>query len=202
MSDGAPARRAYNSASRQARAEERRRAILDVLVEQLADGTLDELSMPKAAARAGVSLRTAYLYFPNQEAQLEAVARFLDGRIVGDLPNPRSVEELPALARALYHAFGASEALVRAQAAAGIARDVRRRRRRERLASIDAAVAALDCPPRETRWASSLIKHLLGADAGIALKDEFGLEPEEAGEAVAWAVEALIGRLRGGSSDG
>jgi hypothetical protein len=137
-----------------------------------------------------------YHYFPNREAQVEAVAAWLEGQIVGPGEIPRDAGELPEMARRVYRAFGRNEELVRAQAQSGIARLVRRRRRQERLAAIDAAVHDLRAGEPQSRWAAALIKHLAGADAGLPLKDEFGLEAEEAGEAVAWAIEAMLAELQ------
>jgi AcrR family transcriptional regulator len=53
-------------------------AILDAFVEQLSDTGRDALSPSEAAVRAGVSVRTVHLYFPNLEGQVAALSEWFD----------------------------------------------------------------------------------------------------------------------------
>ncbi len=71
--------RVYRSELRTEQAERTRERILEALVEQLGEGN-EDFSIPRVAERAGVSVRTVYHHFPNRDAQIEAVARWLDGR--------------------------------------------------------------------------------------------------------------------------
>jgi AcrR family transcriptional regulator len=66
--------RRYVSPKREAQAAATRSAILDAFVEQLSDPGRNTLSPSEAAVRAGVSVRTVHLYFPNLESQVAAPA--------------------------------------------------------------------------------------------------------------------------------
>jgi AcrR family transcriptional regulator len=197
VADYGEASRIYVSPLRQAQTERTRELILEALAAQLAQPGLTEFSVPDVARQAGVSVRTVYHHFPNREAQMEALAKWIDQRLAGAIPAPTTAAELPALAIDLYHAFGANEALGRAQASPGLARRERRERRQQRLAAIEAVVhnAAADPTDDRARWAAALIKHLIGADAAIFLLDEMGLSIDDAGHAVAWATQLLLTAL-------
>ena len=57
--------RRYVSPKREAQAHATRTAILEAFVEQLSEPGRDKLSPSEAALRAGVSLRTVHVHFPN-----------------------------------------------------------------------------------------------------------------------------------------
>ena len=70
--------RRYVSPKREAQAAATRSAILDAFVEQLSDPGRNTLSPSEAAVRAGVSVRTVHLYFPNLESQVAALSEWFD----------------------------------------------------------------------------------------------------------------------------
>ncbi len=70
--------RRYVSEKRTAQAAATREAILEAFAEQLSDGDRTTLSPSDAARRAGVSVRTVHLHFPNADAQITAVGEWFD----------------------------------------------------------------------------------------------------------------------------
>src|SRR5260370_5138546 len=59
--------------------------ILAAFAAELARRDWADFSIPDVARAAGVSVRTVYHHFPNRDAQLEAVARWLDDQIVSGI---------------------------------------------------------------------------------------------------------------------
>jgi AcrR family transcriptional regulator len=190
------ATRSYDSPLRAEQAERTRDRILEAFAEQLAEAR-DEFSIPRVAARAGVSTRTVYHHFPNREAQIEALAAWIEKRAGADEP-PRRPEELPAYAAARYAAFFADEAVMRAQLAPGVAVHVRARRRRGRERAIEACIAQTGAPTEEVTLAAALIKHLIGGHAGIQLIDQLGLSREQALRGAQWLIRLAVDALRRG----
>jgi len=187
-------KRTYDSPLRDEQAAGTRERILAALAAQLGEAR-DDFSIPNVAARAGVSLRTVYHHFPNRDSQVRAVAEWLE-REIGAPDEPQSSEQLPAYAARMYERFRDNEPLIRAQLAPGIAEHVRARRRRGRVAAIERCVRETGVPPGDVRLASALLKHLISADAGIALMDKYGLTIAEAATTVHWVVALVADALR------
>jgi AcrR family transcriptional regulator len=188
--------RAYDSPLRAEQAVRTRERILEAFAEQMAEAG-DEFSIPRVAKRAGVSLRTVYHHFPNREAQVEALAEWIE-RTTGTDEGPRDVADLPAYAERRYAKFFEHEQLMRAQLAAGIATRVRAHRKRRREAAIDECVRSTGVSREEAAVAAALIKHLISADAGVPLMDRYGLSGEQATVVARWAVELVVQALKRG----
>src|SRR3954451_582951 len=60
------------STLRERQAEQVRVAVLDAVVAQLEERSVDDIAMADVAAEAGISLRTLYRYFPDRAALLHA----------------------------------------------------------------------------------------------------------------------------------
>lgn len=189
--------RRYRSPLRAARATETRERILTAFAEQLAEAK-DEFSISKVAERAGVSPRTVYLHFPNREAQIAALAAWIDERAVGSDPGPRDAADLPGFAARMADAFARNEGLLRAQLAAGIARTVRARRKRARLAAIERAVAEVAPSPEAGRRATALIQAIIDGDFAVACKENYGLGGAAFTEAGSWLVRIITEALSRG----
>ena len=188
--------RAYESPLRRAQVDRTREQIIESFVDQLSQPGRVDLSAGEAAQAAGVSLRTVYNHFPNQAAQLDGVARWLDSRIVGDVEPPRVAADLPGFARRIHVAAGQNLALVRAQMTPGVARTIRRERRRTRMKAIEEAIAPIsEADETTTRDAAALVNHLTSAEAGLSLLDEHGVPPERAGAIVALAIRGILREL-------
>ncbi|MCC6624532.1 MAG: hypothetical protein IT385_25010 [Deltaproteobacteria bacterium] len=188
--------RRYDSAVRVEAKARTRQAIVDAMVAQLADGR-DELALAEVAARAGVSLRTVQLHFPDIASREDAVADAIESR-VGRPPVPTTVEGLLAYARATYAVATRDLGVMRASAGAGVAAAIRRRRKAERQRGIAGVVAGLTDDPEARRMVTALTRHLISAQCGLALLDEHGLEPERSGEVIAWTLGLVCDALARG----
>ncbi len=183
---------------RDRQAELARTEILEALIARLEQGDADELSMEALAVDAGVSRRTLYRYFPTREllyaAAGERIERLLElpTEVTGGAQGisasfahaSRQLQRRPALARAM----------VRSRVGAAVRSPLRERRR----AAIELAVRELTAgsPPHESRRAAAVVAHLCSSASWIALQDDAHLGPEESREAIAWALDTLVGDLR------
>jgi AcrR family transcriptional regulator len=167
--------RPYVSPKREAQAAATRSAILDAFVEQLSDPGRHTLSPSEAAVRAGVSVRTVHLYFPNLESQVAALSEWFDQHL-----NPAGITpaagpaDLPRYFREI-HANALASPLSRALATSSgeVWQTVRRTRRAKRLDAIRAAVEGVGAPAQATAEATAMVLRLSGADASWPLHDSW-----------------------------
>ncbi len=179
--------------------EQTREAIFQATAEQLADHGISEFNVPLIAERAGVSVRTIYRYFPTREALLDAFAVWLDGQVGPSSPNAvADIDQLPEAIKEIFRDFESNEAMVRSQWATPHGRSIRERGRLRRKAAYAAAVRGITrhLGKAEQNAATAVIAYLSSSRTWQAMKDEHGMNGEESGEAVAWAVRALIADLR------
>ena len=187
--------RPYVSPKRDEKAQATRATILAAFAEQLSEGN-DRLSPSAAAARAGVSLRTVHVHFPNEESQVAALAEWLDQLLYPDgVVLCAGPDDLVRYFRdihrqALKHPITRSLAFGR-----GAWRTVRDRRRVERLATIRLAVEAIGAPAQPTQQAAAMLLSLSGADASFRLHDH-GLPLEQAPDVIADMVTLIVSQLR------
>lgn len=187
--------RPYRSLVRDEQAGATRSAILAAFVEQLDRERDGKLSIPTAAARAGVSVRTVYHHFPTRHSQLVALAAWADDEL-GPLPGIDGTGDLPDHVRRVFGRAGGRQDLARALQFGGAADDSRTRRLRARRHEIAALLAGIGAPAASTALATAVVSLLASGEAAIPLVDVHGLTMEEAGEASASAVAAIIGDLR------
>ena len=154
------------------------------------------MSVPEAAARAGVSVRTVYHHFPDREARLDALAAWAD-EAMGPVGSVLEVaEDIPGHIRLAYARAHRHESLTRAMIAAGFSEEVRRHRLRNRRAELSKLLEAIGAPGPVTRRATAVVAMLATSEAGIPLVDVHGLSFAEAGAAAAEAAELIIRGLR------
>ena len=190
------ATRRYVSPKREAQAAATRRAILEAFAAQLSEPGRDTLSPSDAAGRAGVSLRTVHVHFPNEASQIAALGEWFDnvlypqGVVLASGPDdlPRYFHDIHELA--LKHPL--SRVLLSDKV---LWREIRQRRRVTRLDAIRRAVAAIGAPPEATADATAMLLSLSGADASWPLYDH-GLPLERIPAAIANTVELIVNQLR------
>src|SRR5215217_4676951 len=133
--------RPYTSPLRERQSAETRAAILEALGAELAAGGLEEFSVARLARRAGVSERTVFRHFPTRETLLDGLSQWFNDR-VGDFPDDVSADEIPTTIAKVFADFDEHEALTRAMLASPGGREFRRHARADRLARLQAALAA------------------------------------------------------------
>jgi AcrR family transcriptional regulator len=190
-------RRRYVSPKREAKAAATRDAILQAFAEQLSDPDRATLSPSDAADRAGVSVRTVHVYFPNADDQIIGVAEWFDRQFY---PTGVEVAQGPDDLARYFHdihtnAIHLPVARALATARSPVWREVRQRRRAERLNAIRRSVAEIGAPRRATEDAAALLLTLSGADATWAMHDH-GLPLDRVPDAIAHVVQLIVDDLR------
>jgi len=174
-----------------------RERILSAVAELVERGEPDELTMPDVAEASGISLRTIYRYYPTREKLIEAAGRWI-GKELMRHPYPRSLDEVADLFEVGCPDFDKRPGLVRALALSQLGRRVRGYRRRERLGAISRALRdeLPAAPEADIRRAEAVLAYLHNMLAYTTLREESGLDGEEIGRAIAWAIRTLIDDLR------
>lgn len=185
--------RDYNSPLREKQTVDTRAAIVEALLEQVTDESLADFSIPKVAERAGVSVRTVYRYFPTREDLLDAVRREFGSS--HDLPQPESLEDLPAHTRRLFAHFERNKAGVVAALNTRLGQEAHARSRRPRFKKLQRMIdeATPDLSQAERLGLFAVSRALVSADAWRTMRDAVGAEHvDDATEAASWAIEAVI----------
>jgi AcrR family transcriptional regulator len=193
-------KRSYRSPRRAEGAATTGAAIAAALAEQLGRSPHGELSVPEAAATAGVGVRTVYHHLPTHDARLRAVAGWVDDAL-GPLPPIAGAADLADHARRAQRRGARRLDLVRALARASRVDDQRTRRRRSHQLDIAALLAGIGAPTAPTNRATAIVAALSSPEALLPLVEAHGLDPDDAVEAVAEAVEAVVWRLRSRRSE-
>ncbi|RYG36994.1 MAG: TetR/AcrR family transcriptional regulator [Burkholderiales bacterium] len=188
--------RRYVSPKREAQAAATREAILGAFAEQMSEPGRIKLSPSEAAMRAGVSLRTVHVHFPNEESQVVALGEWFDQKLypqgvvlcAGPDDLARYFRDIHRMA--LKHPF--TRALVSDR---GVWRDIRKSRRTARLEAIRHAVKAIGAPKRATEGATAQLLALSGADASLPMHDH-GLPLERVPDVIANTVQLIVNQLK------
>jgi AcrR family transcriptional regulator len=200
-------RRSYRSPTRTAQKAATRRRILNAIADHLAAGTFDSLSMEDIARAASVSPATLYRYFPSRAALLDALADDTMFQRLGNLPYPRTPEEIAPIMAQSFRAFDVDPAFVRTYFFTDLGRSARNRGRRRRIAAIQAALQSVTerLPASERVAAEAVIAYLASIQAWVTMQEEFSLTGAQVGDAVTWAITTLLAdlesRVEGGSDD-
>jgi AcrR family transcriptional regulator len=190
--------RPYESPLRAEQMEATRRRILQATADVLADEATDEVTVPRVAMRARVSVRTVYRHFPTKEALFDAFGEWAEENLRLVIHSyPDTLDAVREMAPALYRMYDEREPLIRALLSKR-GQEIRARTRRRRLSTFEKAMREVteDLEPAERRRALAVVYLLVSAPAWQAMKDQWGLEGEEAGRAAAWAIGVLTDELR------
>ncbi len=190
--------RRYVSPKRQAEAAATREAILEAFVEQLSEPGRETLSPSEAAVRAGVSVRTVHLYYPNADSQVLALGEWFDRKLYPNgVPIAADAHDLARYFRDI-HANALTSPLSRALATSTskVWQEVRQRRRKERLDAIRKAVQGVGAPREATEDATAMLLRLAGADASWPLHDVYGLPLDRIPDVIANTVALIVAQLQ------
>jgi AcrR family transcriptional regulator len=195
--------RRYVSPKRQAQAAATRLAILEAFAEQLSQPGRDGPSPTEAASRAGVSLRTVHLYFPNADAQIAALGEWFDQRFYpGGVVLVSGPDDLARYYKDIHaRALLSPVARVLATNSGTVWKEIRQRRRAKRLDAIRRAVKAIGAPARDTEEATAMLLSLSGADAAWPMHDLYGLPLERIPDVIANTVQLIVDQLKARASE-
>jgi len=174
--------------------EQTRTRILDAAIAQMSEAPVESLTVARVAQRAGVTERTVYRHFQTRDVLLEAVWPRMQS-LIGSRGFPHNAADLVATPRRLFPAFDRQEGPVRASVYSEAGREVRLRANPERQAAMLACVRdALPGLDDREAWARAAAVQLLNSAYGWSvMRDFWGLDGEEAGEAAAQAISILLG---------
>lgn len=188
---------AYSSPLRAEQKERTHERILEAAAEQLLEEGLEELSLPRAAKRARVSVPTVYRHFPTQEALMRELTEWV-GRRMNINEVPENVDEFAEWVPRLFAHWDENEALIRARLLSAVHRQIHRdaghRKDEEIEKAMEDVTAQLD--PLDSRRACALVRLLVSGAAWEMMRDSWDLTGEQAGEALAWAINVLVAELR------
>lgn len=172
-----------------------RGAILGAVLDLVADGQLDELSVPAVARRSGVSVATIYRYFPTRDELLTAAAaepsrQALAARTA--LVDP--ADELASFQQAMWISFAENMALLRHQVVSEVGREMRAARLEQSRRRLGAYVEQRGVDPASSEGERLVALLLLtsGSLGLLELSDRQALPVDVAIEYSRWAADALI----------
>ncbi|HEX7171262.1 MAG TPA: TetR/AcrR family transcriptional regulator [Candidatus Limnocylindria bacterium] len=187
-------RRAYRSELRQEQTEETRARILDATMRVIATG-LASLSIPAVAREAGVSVPTIYRHFRTKPELLAALYPHAARRAgIDRIADPRSLDELPPMIRALLERLDSLDDLSRAAMASPVASEVRSATMPTRLQRIRLLTDSIEPKLRkaERDRITRLIAVLMTSSSLRMWRDHLGLSVDEVAKEIDWIVRAAI----------
>jgi AcrR family transcriptional regulator len=190
-------RRPYASPLRAEQTDRTRQKLLEAAIDLVVEGGGEELTVRQVAARAGVSVPTAYRYFPDRETLHGELAVAVSSRIIG-VALPDRADGLSGWVRSIYAGFAANDRIVRAQLNTPAGRALRAFQQQGRNAQIlDMVARAFPRASAATqRRFAALLRTLANLHAWVALHDDWGMTGVEAGEIIAWAITAWVAELQ------
>lgn len=186
------------------RAEHSRELIMRALADVVAAKGVSEFSVQEVADRAGVSHRTVYRHYDSREALLDGYARWLDERLVesGGVTGVDDAGSIPSGAETTYRLFDELGALVEALVVVSLATRSHVARRDERTEefrrALDASGVLAHLSEADAEVVTALIRTIASSNTWFLFRHQHDIDGEQAGPAVAWALQTLIGDLRSG----
>src|SRR5258706_11194929 len=173
-----------------------RQKVLGAVLDLVAQGSLEELSVPAVSRHSGVSLATIYRYFPTKDHLLAAAADEPSRQALAVESDRRpGDDDFATFQRAMWTSFATNLPLLRHQVTSEAGRDMRQARLARSSAQLAAYVARRGVDP-ESAEGERLIALLLlvsGSLALVELHDRQGLDVDDALSASVWAADVLIG---------
>jgi AcrR family transcriptional regulator len=191
-----PKKRIYHSPLREERAGQTRTRILDGLVQVMAKNGIAELSIPLIARQAGVSIPSVYRYFPTKKDLITALDEYAHQKGSFTLDEFGSLDTPEDLARIVPMTFKRREAIEATLSAAMNSRlgyTIRQQEFAERAKHFSKALrpVAKNLSRRHRQWLTDVVFILSSYACVRAFRDYLGLNTEEAGKRVAWAIRLL-----------
>lgn len=189
---------------RDQQAEFTKQVLLEAARKVIVQSASDEFTMQKVAEEAGVAYRTVYRYFPTKQALLEQFSEWIEGRF--DEPKVASTGEVMDYGNAMRLQFDRFDKYADyfepcARLSGGTLRHTSQNERTAAArAEFDEEFSHLD--PDVADMAFGIIRHLGSLHTWYILRDRFGMKDGHTGEAVGWAITALLQSLLDGNTPG
>jgi AcrR family transcriptional regulator len=186
----------YRSPLRADQSAATRERILLALESILRSGDLEAASYKAIAQHAGVREITVYRHFPNKVELLRSFWTWINERR-GDPELATTEVELLAQVRAEFAAADDLAPLLAASLTSREGREMQKSWNAERRETLERALERwIGTLPDPRRTQVLAILHLLmSGHAWLAMRDLWGLDGKQAGDAAAWALAALFRQL-------
>jgi len=198
MADGLtdPPEPARGDSARDRKKDEARSRLLDAWIGLLVEGSAD-LTHDEAARRAGVGRRTAYRYFPDRDAIMQAALLRVRELAGPHVVLPTTMEELIATLEPIYTGFDkiAPITIMTRSTPQGRALRLSQNGQRVKAYTQAAAAAVRDLPPRDRKLATAMLQ-LLHTTPWLEMHDTWGLEGKDIARAAEWAIRVLLADLK------
>ncbi len=187
----------YRSSLRADQSAATRERILGAVEAILRGGDLEAASYKAIAARAGVREITVYRHFPNKVELLRSFWTWMNERR-GEVTLATTEPGLLAQVRAEFASADELAALLAASLTSREGREMQKSWNAERREALEQALAAWtgDLPDPKRTQVLAILHLLMSGHAWLAMRDLWGLDGHQAGEASAWALAALFRQLR------
>jgi AcrR family transcriptional regulator len=172
--------------------DDTRRVILQAFLDLLEDESPVSLSVPDVAARAGVSVRTLYRYFPNKDALVTGANEWFSARAQQMIGHRMvGLDDLGVYLEGVWTAFSENVAAVRTQHTSAGGREFRARRTASTRQMIDDALP--DAIPAERRDdVVDLVAALVSSSMFFELVERFGHPPAHAAAMATELIHLLV----------
>src|SRR6185437_15725236 len=198
MADGLtdPPEPPRGDSARERKKDEAKDRLLDAWIELMVEGGADP-THDEAARRAGVGRRTAYRYFPDREAMMQAALQRVRELAGPHVVLPASMEELIATLEPIYTGFDKIAPIVIMTRSTPQGRALRLSQNGARVKAYTraAAEAVKALPARDRRLATAMLQ-LLHTTPWLEMHDTWGLDGKDIARAAEWAVRALLADLK------
>lgn len=173
-----------------------RTQVADELIALIAEGRLD-LSHDLIAERTGISRRTLYRYFPNQESLMQAAWQRVTQHAGPNVTFPRSEQDLLDQLPDIYRGFDEIAPVATLLRSTPQGRAVRLSQKKRRVESYTAAAAdaVRQLPPKDRKLATAMLQ-VLHTTPWLEMRDHWDLSGEQIAEATGWAMRTLLADLR------
>jgi len=173
-----------------------RNRLLDAWIDLMVEGGAD-LSHDEAARRAGVGRRTAYRYFPDRDAMMEAALLRVRELAGPHVVLPATLDELIATLEPIHTGFDRIAPIVIMTRSTPQGRALRLSQNGPRVKAYTqaAAEAVKALPPRDRKLATAMLQ-LLHTTPWLELHDTWGLDGKDIARAAEWAARALLADLK------
>jgi AcrR family transcriptional regulator len=170
--------------------------ILDALGRCLQNATLGELNVALIAREAGIGERTLYRYFPTRHALFGA---FWDAHMESiQGPHPSDAPSLLSAPLRIFPEFDEhaeiTRSLVSSPQGLGLAQGANKQRQRCLKRAVREAVGGL--PAAKFIRLCATVQTLLSPTTWLQMRDFWGLDGRESGQAVSEAIEVLLSAAR------
>ena len=175
--------------------ESTRARILDAVAQLIVEEHPAKLSVPAVAARAGVSLRTVYRYFPTKQALIDGVVNAGNEQTAAQFPSDTvSLADMREYIPRLWAELEGTRALVKAQQCTPVGQEIAKTRARRRIGMIERVVAdePVDLSPEDHRHLVAIVALLCSRNTLFELTDVLELTVEEAAKLAVWTTEVVV----------